>query len=126
MTIAIRDIDPEDVFRLVVLKKTLGEEFKRVAFVIKYAGLLDRRTIDHFLNGGRELLRHLESLAQVLKTKWLKGIVSEIACYLKKAISYGRIAKWIKVFFVDKVIYYAGKALALSSAFINVISVLFG
>ena len=120
------DIDPEDAFRLIILRKTLGEEFKRIAFVVRYAGLLDRKTLRSILNGSKWLLRQLEGLASVMKTAWLKNVVTEIVGYLRKAISYGRLARWIKVYFVDMFVYYLSNAIALSSAFINVMSVLFG
>ena len=126
MAIALRDIDPEDAYRLIVLRKTLGEDFKKVAFVVRYAGLLDRKTIGAILNGSKWLIRQLEGLVSVLKTAWLKNVVTQIVSYLRKAISYGRLARWIKVYFVDMFVYYLSNAIALTSTFISVMSVLFG
>ena len=126
MAVALRDIDPEDAFRLIILRKTLGEDFKKVAFVVRYAGLLDRKTLRSILNGSKWLLRQLEGLASVMKTAWLKNVVAEIVGYLRKAIGYGRLATWIKVYFVDMFVYYLSNAIALTSAFISVMSVLFG
>ena len=126
VAIVIKDIDPEDVYRIIVLRKTLGKDFKKVAFVVKYAELLDRKTINEVLNGSRWLTRQLEGLISVLKTPWLKGVLTEIVSYLKKAISYGRLAKWIKVYFHDLFVYYLSNAVALTSTFINMLQVLFG
>ena len=126
MAVALSDIDPEDAFRLIILRKTVGEEFKRVAFVVRYAGLLDRKTLRSILNGSKWLLRQLEGFASVMKTTWLKNVVTEIVGYLRKAVSYGRLARWVKVYFVDMFVYYLSNAIALTSTFISVLSVLFG